>query len=195
MERNRRHRLRSFCVEGLEARRLLATPATGVPGNAGPIRATQFLGSVAQTAALEHQGLSLRGPLTVRVVTSFAPSGMVPPVPVPGVAASTGLVLRSQFASGGFNQIGAQLRRVRLGGGLTVDDYDETVGQATAAPPRPVPAFPANTGDVITSQFNDGGFGSLGLQWRGVAAGGGLRIFNQALLRNCSTTAISPRSG
>jgi hypothetical protein len=180
MERPDRNRLRSTSlVEVLESRRLLAA---GVSGSTGTIRASQFLANIARTVELEHQGLSLRGPLTIHVVTPYQPNGNVPPVP--GVAANSGLILRSQFASGGFNQIGAQLRRIRLGAGLTVDDYDETIGQPSGAPPRPVPAFAANTGDVVTTQFNDGGFGNIGLQWRGVAAGSGLRIFNRALLRN-----------
>ena len=203
MGRTGRNRVRLAGVDRLERRSLLsatafdATTGTDVIGNGGTIVFSQFQPYGNGVIGSEWWNVGLRGPLSVSLTT---PSGTVGGSTSPAslAPANTGLVAFSQFNAGGFFKIGSQLKDIGLGGGLTVADYDESIGNTTtgtqtaAVGLNPVaPALPTNTGDVISSQFNDFGFGPIGLQLSAVQAGGGLSITNQTLIRN-PTGQVAP---
>jgi hypothetical protein len=57
-------------------------------------------------------------------------------------------------------------------------------------PPRS-PGGPANSGVIISSQFNDGGFGPLGIQASGLSVGGDLSIVSRATL-GAADVPVSP---
>jgi len=108
-------------------------------------------------------------------------------------AVNSGLVDSSQFNAGGFGTIGTQLSRTRIGGGFLIDAVDDSIGlasegglptvvtlfgpkRATIGAPAGEPDQVVNSGKVQSSQFNDGGFGTIGLQARNVTIGGDLSI-------------------
>jgi hypothetical protein len=182
--------------------------ATDIIGNAGTIVFSQFNPYGNGVIGSEWWNVGLRGPVNVNLTTSPVTSGSgVTPSPTPQLPANTGLIAFSQFNAGGYFKIGSQLRDIRLGAGLTVNSYDESVISAsetipttatitTAAGVIPIsPAQPTNIGDIINSQFNDFGFGPIGLQLDAVQAGGGLSITNQTLLRNPDGSIATPATG
>src|SRR4051794_2664668 len=84
-----------------------------------------------------------------------------PPV-VPG---NRGHLLKSQFQSGPFGEVGAQWRQILVGGPIRfhLEPADLDV------PPSPHPVRGAsNTGNIERSQFNPFGFSDLGSQLKGV---------------------------
>ncbi len=216
MGRNVRNRVRLAGPDRLEARALLATTTvasasgglTDIIGNAGTIVASQFQPYGNGIIGAEWWNIGVAGPVQVNLTTPN--SDGLPPIPTPTAPANTGLIALSQFNAGGFFKIGSQLKDIRLGRGLTVNDYDESIGRAataaatttsTAVGLNPVvPALPTNLGSVINSQFNDFGFGPIGIQGQRVTAGGGLSITNLTLIRDpdgqaapaATTTAAAP---
>src|SRR5207253_129748 len=88
---------------------------------------------------------------------------------------NVGNVILTQFNNKGFSNVGTQLRQVSLGGALTIDVHDETNPPSAPAGSGSgsggsVGLFgaPANSGDLVRAQFDDGGFGKVGLQLRRV---------------------------
>ena len=89
----------------------------------------------------------------------------------PVVVGNLGRILQSQFQPFGFKTtVGHQFARVRLGGPLRVDVASPTAASTTATTPA------VNTGLIDTSQFNGGGFRTIGLQWQRVRVGGGVTV-------------------
>ncbi len=207
MHRRRHAALQLGGPESLERRWLptaRSVAAIVVPGNTGTIRHSQFIPSVGMAAEWEHWGLAVSGPVSIHVVPSSQGLGASSDVlsATPGTTAAvpppnTGLIGGgSQFAAGGFLQFGAQLRRVSVGRGLSVNFDDETLGQPGLNPrPQPVLVSPVNTGDIIKTQINDGGFGNVGLQWRRVQVVGPLSVRYVALLRNPDGSPVSATTG
>ena len=196
--RNSRHRL--VQVERLEPR--LALAAAPVNPNTGSIVASQF----------QPYGYSLLGTQLLDVTTKngaslqlTAPNNTgTPPTPpieygYPQTPVNTGLISGSQVNVGGFTTVGLQLQNVTLpNGGLRVDVVDEGIGKPAAGGTQPVPVgganpLPAmvppgspgvvtNTGIIASSQFNDGGFGPIGIQASGLSVGGDLSIVSRTTL-------------
>jgi hypothetical protein len=193
MSRSNRNRAQLAGLDRLETRSLLSTSglsAANVPGNAGQILNSQFQSSSFEELGAQWWQLSVGGPVTIHV-TPPPPPGTT----FPGPASNTGLISDSQFNDHGFSAIGSQLKAVQLGGGLTIDLHDESLGQAAARPADGVgiPGAPANSGNVIGSQFDDSGFGNIGLQWGNVKVGGDLTIHSQTFVRNSEGKA-APRT-
>ena len=114
---------------------------------------------------------------------------------IPRTVVNKGTVDRSQLSDGGFGvldrdaagevvaregRVGLQWRQSRVRGPVDVG-IDVDVVQpggpagtvAAAAAPGTTAIEPAtNTGTIRDSQFNDGGFGDIGMQWSRVAVGG-----------------------
>jgi hypothetical protein len=182
-------------VRSLEGRNLVSTLAdAAVPGNAGQILSSQF-----QPYGYEFYGAQLwdvvaaRG-RTVRLDTPF---NFGPPAPIPDgwviptAPANTGLIDASQFDTSGFSTLGFQMRSVSIGGAFVINALEEGLGRdawggspaATIGPrsspapiPPTIPDAPTSSGAILASQFNDGGFGNLGLQWGDVSVGGDLDV-------------------
>jgi len=179
--------------ERLESRLPLA--ADVVNPNSGWIESSQFQPygySLLGTQLLDvtaGSGAALRYDVPGNGQPVGPPAGYQPPTgPV-----NTGAIAASQFTAGGFGAIGAQLAQTTIGGALFVDAVDQGVGRPAAGGspsvrpvigPNPLPAFlPAgapsqvvNRGVVTSSQFNDGGFGTIGIQAGNVTIGGDLAI-------------------
>jgi hypothetical protein len=130
------------------------------------------------------------GPIQVHLVP---PDLDVPPVVPLHNTLNVGNIKRSQFNSFGFSDLGTQFKGVKVHGGLTVQVTDETLDQPSASGPKVGNlGGPINSGDVIGSQFNDSGFGNVGLQFRNVAIGGDLGIHsNQFVRRNIGVAGPS----
>ena len=182
--------------ESLEPR--LALAAAPVNPNTGSIVASQF----------QPYGYSLMGTQFANVtagggtsLTLTAPnnSGSPPSPPTayayPSAAVNTGLITGSQVNVGGFTTLGLQFQNTAIVGPLRVDLLDEGIGRPAAGGTQPVPVGGANTlplkvpqgspgvvtnsGSIVSSQFNDGGFGPLGIQASGLQVGGGLSIVSR----------------
>ena len=196
--RNSRHRL--VQAERLEPR--LALAAAPVNPNTGSIVASQF----------QPYGYSLLGTQLLDVTAGggqsiqlTAPNNSgTPPAPptnyeYPQSPVNTGLISGSQVNVGGFTTVGLQLQNVTLpNGGLRVDVVDEGIGKPSAGGTQPVPSSGANllpqqvppgtpgvvtnTGIIASSQFNDGGFGPIGIQASGLSVGGDLSIMSRTTL-------------
>jgi hypothetical protein len=187
-------------AEQLEPR--LALAAAPVDPNAGSIVASQF----------QPYGYALLGTQLLDVTTKngaslqlTAPNNIgTPPTPpidygYPQTPVNTGLISGSQVNVGGFTTVGLQLQNVTLpNGGLRVDVVDEGIGKPSAGGTQPVPVSGANllpqqvppgspgvvtnTGIIASSQFNDGGFGPIGIQASGLSVGGDLSIVSRTTL-------------
>jgi hypothetical protein len=165
--------------------------ASAIPGNSGLILKSQFQ-PVGNTAiGLQWWKLAVGGPVKVRSVTPLQATSA--PAPLPGPI-NAGIIAHSQFVSRRFGQIGTQLRRVQLAGGLTIDNYDESTGKTAGGPiPTPgIPGAPSNSGNVLYSQFNDGGFNRFGLQLRGANIGGDLTVLNRLFVRGPDGQPVLP---
>ena len=196
--RNSRHRL--VQAEPLEPR--LALAAAPVNPNTGSIVASQF----------QPYGYSLLGTQLLDVTAGggqsiqlTAPNNSgTPPAPpatyeYPQSPVNTGQISGSQVNVGGFTTVGLQLQNVTLpNGGLRVDVVDEGIGKPSAGGTQPAPSSGANllpqqvppgtpgvvtnTGIIASSQFNDGGFGPIGIQASGLSVGGDLSIVSRTTL-------------
>jgi len=175
-------------LDPLETRSLLSAAAyavgdvhaevlSNVPGNTGLIVHSQIDPAGNNTVGYQWWKLTAGRPVVIRTDPAVDTPGAADPFIG---ALNTGLVSHSQFVAGAFPQIGLQLGRVRLGGGLTVDAVDQT--SAVGASSELVGA-PVNTGDVVHSQFNRGGFGKTGLQLDGAAIRGDLTLQSRILMR------------
>lgn len=196
----RKRRQRPLLAESLEPRLALATAP--VNPNAGSIVASQF----------QPYGYSLLGTQVLDVTATAGTSlqlaapnntGTPPAAPAaygyPQSPVNTGQISDSQVNVGGFTTLGLQLQDATLtGGGIRVDILDEGIGKPAAGGTQPVPAGganalpalvppgspggPANTGVIASSQFNDGGFGPVGIQASGLTVGGDLSIVSRTTL-------------
>ena len=196
--RKSRHRL--VQAEPLEPR--LALAAAPVNPNTGSIVASQF----------QPYGYSLLGTQLLDVTAAGGQSIQLtaphntgtPPAPpatygYPQSPVNTGQITDSQVNVGGFTTLGMQLQNVTLpNGGLRVDVVDEGIGKPSAGGTQPVPSSGANllpqqvppgtpgvvtnTGIIASSQFNDGGFGPIGIQASGLSVGGDLSIMSRTTL-------------
>jgi hypothetical protein len=202
-----RHRL--VQAERLEPR--LALAAAPVNPNTGSIVASQF----------QPYGYSLLGTQLLDVTAGggqsiqlTAPNNSgTPPAPpatygYPQSPVNTGQITDSQVNVGGFTTLGMQLQDVTISNGaLRVDVLDEGIGKPAAGGTQPVPvgganALPAmlppgspggptNSGVIVSSQFNDGGFGPLGIQASGLSVGGDLSIVSRTTL-GAADVPVSP---
>ena len=205
--RKRGHRL--VQAEPLEPR--LALAAAPVNPNTGSIVASQF----------QPYGYSLLGTQLLDVTAAggqsiqlTAPNNSgTPPAPpatygYPQSPVNTGQITDSQVNVGGFTTLGMQLQDVTIGSGaLRVDVLDEGIGNPSAGGTQPVPVGgantlpavvppgspggPANSGVIVSSQFNDGGFGPLGIQASGLSVGGDLTIVSRTTL-GAADVPVSP---
>lgn len=199
MNRGQRNRARLAGWHRLEPRALLsavisstapvraslapAAPSTPVvPGNQGHILDSQFQSGRFGEVGSQGWRFSVGGPIRVHLV----PAGLaaLPPGPRHTSTINTGNIEQSQFNPFGFSDLGTQLKGLRVRGGLTVDVTDETLDQPSATASRVGNlGGPVNSGDVIRSQFNDSGFGNIGLQLRKVDIGGDLGIHSNQFVR------------
>lgn len=114
------------------------------------------------------------------------------------------------------SRVGLQWRNVGVGGsvGVGLDDLvirpvatatpDAVRAAASAAPVggpqgRKIIDFTTNTGQIANSQFNDGGFGDIGLQWSNVGLGGNVgtssnTLFINPLQNNTGPVTVSNRA-
>jgi hypothetical protein len=205
--RNSRHRL--VQAERLEPR--LALAAAPVNSNTGSVVASQF----------QPYGYSLLGTQLLDVTAGggqsiqlTAPNNSgTPPAPpatygYPESPVNTGQITDSQVNVGGFTTLGMQLQDVTIGtGALRVDVLDEGIGRPAAGGTQPVPVGganplpamvppgspggPANSGVIVSSQFNDGGFGPLGIQASGLSVGGDLSVVSRTTL-GAADVPVSP---
>lgn len=154
-----------------------------VPGNEGLISNSQFQPGRFGEVGSQWWQLSVGGPIRVNLV----PADLNVPQIVPLHSnINVGNIERSQFNPFGFSDLGTQFKGVRVHGGLNVEVTDQTLDQPSAGG-RQVGNLggPVNSGNVIGSQFNDSGFGNVGLQLRNVVIGGDLGIHsNQFARRN-----------
>ena len=184
----------------LEARWLLS--AAQIPGNVGQVLSSQFQPfGFPTTVGTQLRHVKLRGPLTIDVVGSAPTAGQGPGSSAPPI--NSGLIKQSQFNGGGFQTVGVQLDRVKLGGGLSVSGFDnenqgntptvatDALASGTTAPSGSTPPALINRGLIANSQFNDRGFGivyrkpngklsvlegRVGLQWRDTRVRGPVNI-------------------
>jgi hypothetical protein len=203
-----RHRL----VQGEPLEPRLALAAAPVNPNAGSIIASQFqpygyslLGTqLLDVTATGGQSLQLAAPNN---------SGTPPDPPAaygyPQSPVNTGQIADSQVNVGGFTTLGMQLQDVTItSGALRVDVLDEGIGKPAAGGTQPVPVGgantlpavvpprspggPANSGVIASSQFNDGGFGPLGIQASGLTVGGDLSIVSRTTLGSADVPVTPP---
>ena len=185
--------------EPLEPR--LALAAVPVSPNTGSIVASQFQPYGYSLLGTQFTEVTAGGGSSLQL-TAPNNSGSPPAPPAdyeyPSAAVNTGLISGSQVNVGGFTTLGLQLQDTTLSGALRVDLLDEGIGKPAAGGTQPVPvgganALPlmvppgspgvvTNSGSIISSQFNDGGFGPLGIQASGLNVGGGLSIVSRNTL-------------
>ncbi len=93
----------------------------------------------------------------------------------PQVPGNVGQVLSSQFQPDGFTTVvGTQFRGVKLRGELKIDVVNPfPITGVSESAPEP---GPANSGLIANSQFNGGGFRTVGLQFDHVSVGGALTV-------------------
>ncbi|NCX98616.1 MAG: hypothetical protein EBX35_08585, partial [Planctomycetia bacterium] len=176
----------------------MALAAGPVNPNTGSIVASQFQPYGYSLLGTQFAEVSAGGGASLQL-TAPNNSGSPPTPPAdyeyPSAAVNTGLISGSQVNVGGFTTLGLQLQDTTLSGALRVDLYDEGIGRPSAGGVQPVPAGGANalplkvppgspgvvtnSGSIISSQFNDGGFGPLGIQASGLHVGGGLSIVSR----------------
>jgi len=126
---------------------------------------------------------------------------------IPGQArVNTNLIWNSQFQDGGFGtrgsrgRVGLQWNRVRVRGGVDIGMenlvYQPGVTKETSqGGVDPIPQFPlspTNVGRIRRSQFNDGGFGDLGMQWMGVGVGGRVATSTNTLFIHPKQDQLGP---
>lgn len=190
----------------------LALTAAPVNPNAGSIDASQFqpygyslLGTqLLDVTASAGQSMRLSAPNNSGAPPAAPPSYGYPQSPV-----NTGQISDSQVNVGGFTTLGLQLREVTIKeGGLRIDILDEGIGKPADGGTLPVPvgganAFPAvvppgtpggpaNSGVIASSQFNDGGFGPLGIQASGLTVGHDVSIVSRTTLGAADVPTPTP---
>jgi hypothetical protein len=93
----------------------------------------------------------------------------------PVIPSNVGQIISSQFQPDGFKTVvGTQLRDVKLRGAVKIDVVNPFPITGLSQP-LPEPG-PANSGLIANSQFNGGGFQTIGLQFDRVSIGGGLTV-------------------
>jgi len=193
-------RSRAGRIERLEPR--LALAGDPVNPNAGGIVSSQFQpygyslvgAQMAGVTAAGGQSIHLSAPNNVGTPPAAPSTYGYPQSPV-----NVGQITDSQVNVGGFTTVGLQLQGVNIPGGMVrVDVLDEGIGKPAAGGTQPVPAgganrLPAlvpplspggatNAGVITASQFNDGGFGPIGIQASGLTVGGDLSIVSRTTL-------------
>jgi hypothetical protein len=154
-----------------------------VPGNQGYLEQSQFQPSGTKRIAYQWWRLVVGGP--VRIQESIASGPGVRNTP--GARHNLGNIIRSQFSDHGFSDVGMQLLESRIRGALTVEVEHDS---AAADDGLGLLGAPTNTGDIIGSQFNDSGFGPVGMQWQRTRVGGDLLIRTQTFERNPDGTIV-----
>jgi hypothetical protein len=196
----RTRRVRLVQAEALERR--LALAAAPVNPNTGSVVASQFQPYGYSLLGTQLLGVTAAGGQSIQL-TAPNNSGTPPAPPAtygyPQSPVNTGQITDSQVNVGGFTTLGMQLKDVTItNGALRVDVLDEGIGKPAAGGTQPVPAGgantlpalvppvspggPANAGVIVSSQFNDGGFGPLGMQASGLSVGGDLSIVSRTTL-------------
>jgi hypothetical protein len=190
----------------------LALAAAPVNPNTGSVVASQFqpygyslLGTqLLGVKAAEGQSIQLTAPNN-----SGTPAAPPKTYGYPQSPVNTGQISDSQVNVGGFTTLGMQLQDVTIAGGaLRVDVLDEGIGKPAAGGTQPVPVGgantlpavvppgspggPANSGVIASSQFNDGGFGPLGIQASGLKVGGDLSIVSRTTLGAADVPVTPP---
>jgi hypothetical protein len=190
----------------------LALSATPVNPNAGSIIKSQF-----QPYGYSLLGMQLLGVLAGRgqSIQLTAPNNVGPPPTPPAgyvypqSAVNSGQISGSQVNVGGFTTLGLQMQNVAIpNGALRVDILDEGIGKPAAGGTQPVPVggvnalparipsglstSPTNAGIISSSQFNDGGFGPLGIQASGLTVGGDLSIVSRTTLGSPDVPVTPP---
>jgi hypothetical protein len=214
----------------------VATQHSGLQIQPGLDNVSSITTGQKQFGLLATPGFASMAPST-GAVTPVAPSGAAGTVTATGSsedATNSGRIVASQFADGGFGDIGLQWQNVQVSGNveathnslsvqpentnqglITVADVSFTtsppafapsqasgggvlsadpavVTQGTAVSPKlPTPTNPGmsrylsnsatNSGLVKQSQFADGGFGDVGLQWSNVKVNGDVQVVHNAL--------------
>jgi hypothetical protein len=180
----------------------MALAVAPVNPNAGSVVASQFQPYGYSLLGTQLLDVTAAGGQSIQL-TAPNNSGTPPAPPVtygyPLSPVNTGQITDSQVNVGGFTTLGMQLQNVTLpNGGLRVDVVDEGIGKPSAGGTQPVPSSGANllpqqvppgtpgvvtnTGIIASSQFNDGGFGPIGIQASGLSVGGDLSIMSRTTL-------------
>jgi hypothetical protein len=169
------------------------------PVNSGAITASQFNAGGFATIGVQLARTAITGALLVDAIDQGVgrpaaggspsvshvigpnPLPMLVPAGTPEEVVTQGIVTSSQFNDGGFGAIGIQASDVTIGGDLAIvlrDSVDPAIVAATTSPvpSQVIPDLTANQGTITGSQFTDGGFGDVGLQWQGVAVGRSLEV-------------------
>src|ERR1017187_9313314 len=112
----------------------------------------------------------------------------------PQILGNAGQILSSQFQPFGFQTtVGTQFRDVKLRGSIKIDVVNPF---PSAEAIQGLPGLPINSGLIGQSQFNNGGFQTVGLQFDHVSLGGGLTVSgfdNEA--PGAAATAVTVPSG
>ena len=167
--------------------------AEAISGNQGLIVHSQIDPYVSNGVGV--QSWKVAAGRAARLASILPPASGVSTGETPFIAAfNTGLISHTQFVNGMFPPIGLQLRGVRLGGGLTVDASDQTSGVGSGGVTGIVGA-PVNSGNIVHSQFNRGGFGKTGLQLFGSSIRGDLTVRSNIFLRGADGQPIRTASG
>ena len=197
-------------AESLEPR--LALTASPVNPNAGSIVESQFQPYGYSLLGTQLLGVRATGGQSLQLTApnnSGTPSAPPATYGYPQTPVNTGQISNSQVNAGGFTTLGMQLQDVAItGGALRVDILDEGIGKPAAGGTQPVPAgganlLPAvvppglpgaavNSGIIASSQFNDGGFGPLGIQASGLTLGGDLSIVSRTTLGAANVPVPTP---
>jgi len=185
----RPQRRRSFDCSPLERRSLLSTVPI-VPGNLGYIRRSQFQGEGFGEMGIQWRETAVGGPISIR---ELRPGGSgTPPVYLNPIV-NTGNVVDGQFTPRGFSHVGTQFRRAAVRGAVAIDVYDESPAHSAGDIGLLVP--PANSGDIEHSQFNDSGFGDVGMQWHRTRVDGDFFVATRTTYRRSDGVEPAPTTG
>jgi hypothetical protein len=173
-----------------------------VPGNKGLILHSQIDPFGNNEVGYQWRRLALGGPLTIHTDPSAGPEHPLGPVPNSPFIESlnAGSITQSQFVRSGYPPIGLQLKRVHLGGGLTIDSHDESSAPAAPASGNGgvgigIVGAPINSGNIKHSQVNVDGFGKTGVQLNAVRVRGNLTIRSKIFELSSTGQAAAAGSG
>jgi hypothetical protein len=202
--------LRVAQAESLEQR--LALSAGPVNPNAGSIIKSQFQPYGYSLLGMQLLGVSAGRGQSIQLTApnnSGSPPAPPPSYTYPQSPVNSGRISGSQVNVGGFTTLGLQMQNVAIpNGALRVDILDEGIGKPAAGGTQPVPVgganalparipsglstSPTNAGIISSSQFNDGGFGPLGIQASGLTVGGDLSIVSRTTLGSPDVPVTPP---
>jgi hypothetical protein len=163
--------------------------------NTGNLERSQFNPFGFSGLGSQLRRVRVHGGLTVDVTDETLEPASGPSVGILGGPVNSGDVIHSQFNDSGFGNVGFQMQEVGIGGDFAIHSNQfvrRNIGAAgpltaaaaavptSAASPTQSPSVrpdaSINRGLIRDSQFNDGGFGDIGMQWNHVHVGGSVGI-------------------